>query len=302
MKKCLMIINATAGKGMVKKALADILDCFVKAGYEIQITLTQARNDAKKLAMQAGNDFDLLVCSGGDGTLNEVVSGLLQLSKEQRPPLGYIPAGTTNDFATSLGIDKRLDQAAMQIIEGKPFLIDIGRFNERSFMYVAAFGLFTQVAYSTPQDAKNMFGRVAYILEGVKSLANVNVYDLTIELEDETIQGDFIYGQISNSTSVGGFSNVGDQIVLDDGYFEMLFVYRPNNPLDLQVIIADLLTRNLKSNWLVYRHVKQVKIRSTKPMEWTLDGEFAGSIEEANIEIINKELNIMVDKNYETNR
>ena len=276
-KRVLLIVNSHAGKGMIKRYLCDIIDLFVKQDWHVSIVTTQAKGEAAHLASEAALHYDLLVCSGGDGTLNEVVSGLV---KEQRHiPIGYLPAGTTNDFASSLQIPKNnLLAAAQQILDGKHFLCDVGHFNDQIFMYVAAFGAFTEVSYSTPQDFKNNFGRAAYILEGIKSLTNIMTYRLKVECGDEVIEGDFIYGQVSNSTSVGGFQAMSlKDVQLDDGLFELLLVHRPNNLLDLQTIIAALLMQDEKSSWLVHRKLSNVKITCETPLPWTLDGEFGGN-------------------------
>jgi len=276
-QRVLIIVNPHAGKGMIKRYLCDVIDLFVKHQWQVSVVTTQAKGEATQLASDAALHYDLLVCSGGDGTLNEVVSGLVK--DERHIPIGYLPAGTTNDFASSLQIPKNnLPAAAQQIIDGKGFLCDVGHFNDRIFMYVAAFGAFTEVSYSTPQDFKNNFGRAAYILEGIKSLTNIVTYHLKVECENELIEGDFIYGQISNSTSVGGFQAMSlKDVQLDDGLFELLLVHRPNNLLDLQTIIAALLTQDENSSWLVHRKLSKVKITCETPVPWTLDGEFGGN-------------------------
>lgn len=276
-KNVLIIVNPHAGKGMIKRYLCDVIDLFVKDKWHVSVITTQAKGEAAQLASEAADQYDLLVCSGGDGTLNEVVSGLVKDNKHI--PIGYLPAGTTNDFASSLQIPKNnLPAAAQQVIDGKSFLCDVGKFNDQIFMYVAAFGAFTEVSYSTPQDFKNNFGRAAYILEGIKSLTNIMTYHLKVECENELIEGDFIYGQISNSTSVGGFQAMSlKDVLLDDGLFELLLVHRPNNLLDLQTIVAALLTQDENSSWLVYRKLSKVKIVSETPVPWTLDGEFGGN-------------------------
>lgn len=293
-KRILIIVNPHAGKGMIKRYLCDVIDLFVKNKWNVSVITTQAKGEAAKLASEAADQYDLLVCSGGDGTLNEVVSGLIKDHKYI--PIGYLPAGTTNDFASSLQIPKNnLPAATQQIIDGKGFLCDVGNFNDHIFMYVAAFGAFTEVSYSTPQDFKNNFGRAAYILEGIKSLANIMTYHLKVECDDEIIEGDFIYGQISNSTSVGGFQAMSlKDVQLDDGLFELLLVYRPNNLLDLQTIIAALLMQDENSGWLVHRKLSKLKITSETPVPWTLDGEFGGNHYAMTISNIPKAVEIIV--------
>ncbi len=185
-------------------------------------------------------------------------------------------------------------KAAQNAIEGTPFICDVGKFNDRIFLYVAAFGAFTEVSYSTPQDFKNNFGRIAYLLEGIKSLANIPTYQMEIECDDELIEGNFIYGQISNSTSVGGFQALSlKDVALDDGLFELLLVRTPNNLLDLQVIAAALLKQETSNHWLVYRKLSHVKIKSETPVQWTLDGEFGGKHHEMEIFNVPKAVSIV---------
>lgn len=296
-KKLLLIVNLNAGKGSVTRQLGEIIDCFIKADYDVNIYTTQAVADATRKIIEEGIDYDRIVCSGGDGTLNEVVRGMMHYPVEKRIPIGYIPSGTTNDFANSLLISKNMSEAAQCAATGSNYLVDVGMFNEQSFLYVAAFGAFTEVSYSTPQEIKNNLGRIAYLLEGIKSLANIKSYHLNVGCEDETFEGDFIYGQISNSTSVGGFQTMSPETIeLNDGLFEMLLIYKPNNPLDLQNIIAALLMQDINSGWLVYRKVKKVSISSDNPIRWTLDGEYGGSVEKAVIENITQSIPLIVGK------
>ena len=203
-KKMLLIINPKSGKERIKNRLLAILDIFIKEGYQIQVYITQKALDAKEMARAQGGDMDLIVCSGGDGTLNETISGMMEL--EHRPPLGYIPAGSTNDFASSLKLPRRMADAAMAAASGEPCPIDVGRFQENQyFVYVAGFGAFTEVSYLTSQDKKNLLGHQAYVLEGVKSLTTIREYSMKIESDDQSYEGNFIFGMVTNTISVGGF-------------------------------------------------------------------------------------------------
>ena len=240
-KKMLFVFNPKAGKGKIKTNLLDIVDIFNKGGYEVIIYSTQKPKDAYEKAKEYESKVDLIVCSGGDGTLDEVVTGVME--KKSSIPIGYIPAGSTNDFANSLFMPKSMTDAASMIMEEKLYHCDIGRFNNQSFTYIAAFGLFTDVAYQTDQDLKNILGHVAYLLEGVKRLFDIKSYHMRIESEELTVEDDFIFGMITNSRSVGGFKNLtGKNVDMNDGLFEVTMITRPKNPLELQEIMTAMLT------------------------------------------------------------
>ena len=206
MKKLLFVVNGHSGKGQIKNKLLDIIDIMIKEGYHVQVHTTQEREDATKVVREQAKYYDLVVCSGGDGTLDEAVTGMMQ--SEVRTPLGYIPAGSTNDFANSLEIPKDMIQAAKTAVLGVPFSCDVGEFNGDYFIYVAAFGIFTDVSYATSQELKNALGHVAYILEGAKRLYTIKTYHMRVEYDGNEIEGDFLLGMITNSTSVGGFKNM----------------------------------------------------------------------------------------------
>ena len=242
MKKMLFIYNPKAGKAQIRNKLADILDVFTKGGYEITVYPTQKSEDAMEKTRDRSKDYDIVVCSGGDGTLDEAVSGMME--SEEKTLLGYIPAGSTNDFANSLRIPKSMLKAANVAVKGRRFPVDIGYFNGDSFVYVAAFGLFTAVSYQTSQQLKNVLGHAAYILEGMKQLLDIPVYKMRVEYDDKVLEDEFIYGMITNSTSVGGFKNLtGKNVLLDDGVFEVTLIKAPKNPLELNEIIAALTSR-----------------------------------------------------------
>ena len=222
-KKMLFVFNPKAGKGKIKTNLLDIVDIFNKGGYEVIIYSTQKPRDAYEKAKEYESKVDLIVCSGGDGTLDEVVTGVMEV--DSSVPIGYIPAGSTNDFANSLFMPKNMVEAAEGIMEEKLYHCDIGRFNNQSFTYIAAFGLFTDVAYQTDQDLKNILGHVAYLLEGVKRLFDIKFYHMKIQSEELTVEDDFIYGMVTNSRSVGGFKNLtGKNVDMNDGLFEVTMI------------------------------------------------------------------------------
>ena len=202
-KDMLFIYNPKAGKALIRNHLVDILDVFVKGGYEVTVYPTQARGDAIKKTKKKKDKYDIVVCSGGDGTLDEVCTGMME--SKVKVPIGYIPAGSTNDFAASLNLSKNMVQAAEDIVNGDTFAVDIGIFNEDIFAYIAAFGLFTEVTYETDQQVKNVLGHVAYLLEGMKSLATIKKYKLKVMTDETVFEDEFIFGMITYSHSVGGF-------------------------------------------------------------------------------------------------
>lgn len=293
MKRLLFVFNPFSGKAQIKNQLFDIVDVMVKAGYDVTVYPTQAPEDAVEKVRTEACNYDLIVCSGGDGTLDEVVTGIMDSGEKK--PLGYIPAGSTNDFAMSLGIPKDMVTAAETAVSGKRFLCDIGSFNEDYFVYVAAFGLFTEVSYKTSQEWKNVLGHAAYILEGVKSLYDIPSFRMQVEYNGMMIEGEFIYGMISNSTSVGGFKGMtGKDVCLDDGVFEVMLIKRPKNPKELNEIIASLI--NLVDNTdMVYSFkTDEIKICSEEEVPWTRDGEFGGNHGDVVIKNLNRAVEIIV--------
>ena len=294
MKRMLFIYNPRAGKGLLKPKLSDIIDIFVKAGYEVVVYPTQAYRDAyKKILGYNAEEYDLVVCSGGDGTIDEVVTGMMHRSA--RTPVGYIPTGTTNDFANSLHIPKGLLKAADNAVNGELFPCDVGKFNDDIFVYVAAFGIFTDVSYETKQEVKNILGHLAYVLEGTKRLFNVPSYSIRVEHDGEVIEDEFIFGMVTNSRSVGGFrSMIGKQVVFDDGLFEVTLIRKPANPIALQEIIAALLIEQVDTKHMYTFKTGHITFESLEEIPWTLDGEFGGEHDEVVIDNLNKQLEIMV--------
>ena len=293
MKKLLFIFNPHSGKAQIKNKLLQIVDIMVKAGYEVTIYPTQAKDDAQQIVQRKAKKYDLVVCSGGDGTLDEAVSGMIL--SEKKVPLGYIPAGSTNDFANSLKIPKDMIKAAQIAVSGKKFACDVGRFNDNTFIYVAAFGIFTEVSYKTSQEWKNILGHAAYILEGAKSLHSISSYRMHVEYEDQVIEDEFIYGMITNSNSVGGFKNMtGKNVLLDDGVFEVTLIRKPKNPVELNEILASL-TNLIDDTDLIYSFkTDKVTFLSEEEVPWTLDGEFGGSQQAVTIRNMQQSLDIMV--------
>lgn len=294
MKKLLFVFNPHSGKAKIKDNLLDIIDSFVKNGCEVTVYPTQAPLDCYQKIRDQSQNYDLIVTSGGDGTLNEAVRGLME--SQRKPLLGYIPTGTTNDFASSLGIPKNnMIKAAEIAVNGNPFCCDIGSFNNLYFTYIAAFGIFTGVAYQTPQQYKNMLGHMAYVLEGIKSLNSVKPYHMRVEVNEEIIEDDFIFGMVSNSISVGGFKGLSNNvdIELNDGLFEVVLIKMPKSMYQLQQTVSDLLWINRESKNIYMRKSSDVVFHSEKLMPWTLDGEFGGDEKDVTIKNCKKALNIM---------
>ena len=293
-KKLLFVFNPFSGKAQIKNQLLDIVDTMVKAGYEVTIYPTQAKEDAMHKVEQEAGDYDLVVCSGGDGTLDEAVSGMMK--REQKVPLGYIPAGSTNDFANSLGIPKDMVKAAAVAVGEERFACDIGDFNGDSFVYVAAFGLFTEVSYKTPQNLKNILGHAAYILEGAKRLHDIPSYLMQVEYDNVRLQDEFIYGMITNSISVGGFKGMtGKDVLLDDGVFEVTLIKKPKNPIELNAILASL-TNLIDDTDLIYSFkTDRVHFNCKTVIPWTLDGEFGGDHQEVTVTNLHRALELKVD-------
>lgn len=295
MKKLLFILNPHAGKAQIKDRLLQIVDLMVKKGYDVTVYPTQAKRDALKMVQRRAEEFDLIVCSGGDGTLDEAVSGMMLSGK--KVPLGYIPAGSTNDFANSLKIPKDMVKAAEIAVSGQKFACDIGMFNQKPFVYVAAFGMFTAVSYKTRQEWKNILGHAAYLLEGVKSLTEITSYHLRVECAGRVIEDEFIYGMITNSNSVGGFKNMtGKNVLLDDGKFEVTLIKMPKNIVELNAILGSL-TNLIDDTELIYSFKSDcITFLSEENVSWTLDGEYGGSLHEVTIKNIKQALEIMVKK------
>ncbi len=295
MKKLLFVVNGHSGKGQIKNKLLDIIDIMIKEGYHVQVHTTQEREDATKVVREQAKYYDLVVCSGGDGTLDEAVTGMMQ--SEVRTPLGYIPAGSTNDFANSLEIPKDMIQAAKTAVLGVPFSCDVGEFNGDYFIYVAAFGIFTDVSYATSQELKNALGHVAYILEGAKRLHTIKTYHMRVEYDGNEIEGDFLLGMITNSTSVGGFKNMtGKDVKLDDGMFEVTLIHKPKNIIELNTIIASLTNLKDETDLIDSFRADSVKFYSEEEIPWTLDGEFGGDHKEVQIKDHCKAVDIMINE------
>lgn len=295
MRKIYFIYNPHSGKEQIGSKLNEIIQILAEKDNLLTVVPTVGYLDAMERISNLPEGYDMVVCSGGDGTLDEVVTGMMKRPVEKRIPIGYIPSGTTNDFARSLEIPKSMPEAAKNAMNGKPFACDIGSFNDDSFVYIASFGIFTDVSYSTKQEIKNVLGHMAYILEAMKSLYNIKSYKMKVSCDEMEFEGDFLFGMITNSRSVAGFKGlVRNEVVFDDGVYEVTFIKRPRNPLEIQEILAALLNEELDSNYMYSFRTKRLSIRSEEMVPWTLDGEFGGEHDHVVIENNQKAIEIIV--------
>lgn len=295
MEKILLIANLHSGVKSGRRFLADILELFSKAGFFVTVHITVGSGDARNVAQKYAKDFDLVVCVGGDGTFNECVSGVLDGGGTAK--IGYIPAGSTNDFAQSIGLSKKIMTAAEDIVTGVPATFDTGKFNERHFTYVASFGAFTKTSYNTPQNIKNVLGHLAYLLEGIKEIGNIRPNHLKFNVGGEIIEGDYIFGAICNSTSLGGILTLDKNVVdMNDGLFEMLLIKSPKNLIELNECIVALRTAKYDSKMLVFRSAAELEISECGATEWTLDGEYQPACESIRVVNIHNSINLIVPK------
>ncbi len=302
MKKALFILNPHSGKGQIRNYLLEIVDILVKDGYEVTVYPTQEQGDASRAMRERKKSYELIVCSGGDGTLDEIVTGMMQSGF--KTTIGYIPAGSTNDFANSLRIPSTMKKAAETVVNGTVFSCDVGRFNDDVFVYIAAFGLFTEVSYGTRQEMKNMLGHMAYLLEGVKHLQNIKSYHLKVTSVSENgettvIEDNFVYGMVTNSYSVGGFKSIAGnvfkgKIALDDGLFEVTLIRTPKNPMELNSILAALAIQNIDTQYMYSFKSGRLVIESEEEIAWTLDGEFGGTHTQVTLTNEKRAMDIMV--------
>lgn len=290
--KVLFIYNPHSGKIALKNHIWDILNTFSVANYDLTVKACNLGVDIAKYVNDVCADYDLIICSGGDGTLNRVINGIVK--KDKIVPVGYIPSGSTNDYASSLKLPKTMEKCADAITKGQIYKYDIGKFNEDYFIYVAAFGLFSEVSYATDQNIKNVIGHAAYIVEGIKSLTDVKTYHLKVKSDNEEFEDDFIFGMISNTTSVGGVYDMSKQDVkLDDGLFEVLLVKKPNSILDLNKLGMYFLGNQESNKYIKHFKCKEIEIIPDQEMPWSLDGEYGGLPTDVNIKVCYQKIQIV---------
>lgn len=299
-KKLLFIINPKAGRTAIKNELFEIIMVFSNAGYEVVTYPTTGPEDAERKVCADGAEYDLIVCAGGDGTLENTVCGYMKMG-EKKVPIGYIPVGTTNDFARSLKISRKPIEAAREIVSGKETFIDVGLMEDKYFIYIAAFGIFTDISYSTNQSLKKVMGHSAYIVEALKNIMSYHGFKLEADFDGKHVSGEYIYGMVTNSFSVAGFKIRGAKhVVLDDGKFDCLFIKMPQNAVELQQILTALLSNDIDGNEMFFEcKASQVRIQSETPISWTLDGEFGGEWTEVNIQNRQKAIGMFLGQTSE---
>lgn len=282
--KCLLIINPRSGQQKIRNKAIDVIETFNRAGWTVTTAITLKSRDIDRIVTE-NESFDIAVCCGGDGTLNEMCDALYR--HEKQCLVGYIPCGTTNDFANSLGIPLDIKKAAEAIVKGSVQQRDLGLFNDRVFVYTASFGLFAEASINAPQEAKNTFGSIAYLIEGLKDITNVKGYKAKITIDDEVVEDSFIYGGISNSTSIGGILHFDEADVdYNDGKLEVFLIHNPKNILELNDIIINLLNGTFNSKYITLKHAEKITIESESNIIYTLDGEYGDSIQNVTIDVL----------------
>lgn len=291
-KQLLFILNPVAGMKKASKQLIEIIATFNRAEYDTHVYVTSCQKDATNAVKTFGKNCDLIVCCGGDGTLNETVTGVLETGIEV--PIGYIPAGSTNDFANSLSLQSDVVKAAQQIVNGNIIEYDIGKFTDRYFTYIASFGVFTKASYTTPQNVKNTLGHMAYVLEGMQELSNIHTEHIRMEADGEVLEDDYLFGAICNSVSVGGVLKLASEYVdMSDGKFEILLVRKPKDIQELHECILALSNKEYNCRMITFRSVKKIRISSNPDMIWSLDGERVVGAEEICIENIHNGIRLV---------
>lgn len=292
-KRVLLIINPIAGRTRLKSGLSGVADMFVKNGYLVNLFKTTSKGHATDLVMEHGKNNDIVVCCGGDGTLNEVVSGIMNSGLNLL--LGYIPAGTTNDYASSLKLSYRVDKAVSTILKGQVRKLDVGIFQEsRYFNYIASFGAFTESSYSTPQSSKNSIGYLAYVLEGVKDIPNIRPCHVRVEAGGKVYEDDYIFGAVSNSTSIAGMVKLDtNKVDLNDGLFELILIKNPKTPIELSRILRAITKRDFKDKMIEFIKTSEASFYMNKQIPWTVDGEYEAGGNEIHIRNIRNAISIL---------
>ncbi len=293
-KKLLLIVNPHSGMAKMRAQLLKVVEILSAADYTVTVYPTKRRGDATScISRLSPGEYDLIVVCGGDGTLNEVITGVM-ISKSDFK-IGYIPSGTLNEWSSGLKISKNIPNAAEDIVTGREITLDIGKFGNNFFSYTASFGAFTSASYSAPQDVKNVLGNAAYVFEGIKSLGSIKPIHLKVTADDREVEGDFIFGAVSNSMSVGGIVKFDEAVIkLNDGFFEVFLIRNPENILKLQNIIDGIFKKELNREGMEFFHTKNLIVKSDEPVSWTLDGEFAQSDGEVKISNIHNAIKFIV--------
>ncbi len=293
-KNAALIINPKAGKQISEEKANEISSLLKERGYKTDVYFTEHRSHASEISQNCAADYDVIICCGGDGTLNETVSGIVNTIDP--PPLGYIPTGTTNDFAKTLKLTKNLPAAANIISAEKATLLDVGLLNkEKYFTYIASFGAFTKVSYETPQSVKNKFGHLAYIMDGIKSIGEIRPHKATVTADGRIYSGDYVFGAVSNSVSIGGILNYRtNDVILDDGMFELLLIKVPKDHNDWSITAKNIFEQRFDEGGIVFTHAKKIAFEFEEDIPFTTDGEYAGTFKHIAIENLNKKLKLLV--------
>lgn len=295
-KSISLIINPNAGSAQMKGQSSTIASLLSERGYNTSVYFTERRGHASQLAKELSETSDFIVCCGGDGTLNETVCGIIESGRDI--PLGYIPSGTTNDFAKTVKLTKNLTDAVNIITEENAVALDIGMLNEnKPFVYVASFGLFTSSSYGTSQESKNKFGHAAYIIDGIKSLSDIKHHKAKVTADDVVYEGDYIFGSVTNSHSLGGILNFKpSDVQLNDGKFELLLIKTPENITQLSNIIVSMLNQQFNAKEIVFTRASVITTEFESPVSLTVDGEYAGTFDKVKIENIKGKLCLYTKK------
>lgn len=294
MKKVFLVINPCSGKTKIKDSLLDVISILNDANLETQVAITRYHNHAIDLIKTLPPDIDCVICAGGDGTLNQIITGLIKYNKNL--PVGYIPAGSTNDFATTYGLNNNIQKATLDITKREPHKIDIGKFSDETdsyFSYIASFGLFSAVSYETPQQVKNALGHAAYVFEGVRDLGNVRIYPVTVKLKDKIMKNEYIFGAVMNTTSIGGVVKLNADVDMSDGLFEVVLIKNPTTVNDMVDIFNGIANSDFSSDIFDFFKVSEIEFEFEEPMSWSLDGEKRESSLNVNIKNLNKKITIM---------
>lgn len=295
-KKLLLVYNPVSGKAHIKTYLSEIIDIYSNNDYCVTVHPTKCRLDGFEYIKDHASEYDVVSVCGGDGMLNEAVSGLMYTPKENRPHLAYLPSGSTNDFAGTIGLPLDVLRAAQMAVNGTPFFCDAGKMNDKFFAYIAAFGAFTSVAYDTAQEFKNIFGHMAYIMEGIKQLPQIKPHRLKVSFDDVVIEDNFILGMVTNSLQVAGVKHgLGTAISLNDGLFEVFLVKRPQSAMGYQNIISAFLAQDLsKTDDIISFKASDIVFESNELLPWTVDGEFGGNVKRAQITNLPRAFSVIV--------
>lgn len=294
MENLFLVVNPKSGTGRIKTELFKVCDILTRGGYRVTVHVTSKKGDATAAVENLGDEYSTIVVCGGDGTLNEVITGVMRSGNDYK--IGYIPSGTLNEWSQGLKISRSISKAARNIVSGRQVQLDIGRFGESYFSYTASFGAFTEASYSAPQNIKNVLGQVAYLLEGIKALGNIKPIHLRLTAENgDVYEGDYLFGAVSNSMSVGGIIKLDKaEVALNDGLFEVILIENPDTIADLNEIIDAIVTRRFNRKCIKQFKTHSLRVECDKKLDWTLDGEHAVSRGEIVIEDIKQAVNFII--------